>query len=480
MTTSGRVERLDAGAPRARASSVGAQGRCATDTPGGPGEPFLSQWHHPVSPAILLQPASSAMGPLVVRELLLGLQTTAGNHAVARQLARLEAPGTSGRQPTASHQSLAGGRRLQRGRHGNRLIASPDPRDPRRMIRWVDSYLSDLADAITTGWLFDARALTHGVLGRRRQWDVRVRVEELLRFIQHHPEVWPIAVAVAQSYMPVPEVLRDPLGFGFGGWSPLVIALLSRGALADQIGAGIVAPATRLLGAGATALAATTGIGDWLPDMTGLWMPLLVILGVIYLVYVLYHLFRGTRGTSLASVALLPLIALLYLGMGDIEAALAGGIRRRVGRSVVNRGLVFTHGVAGLVTPAGGQFVSDISRLAHGYELSVGEGGGRRPPSVANAFPFDPTLDLWPMELLHTDPAAGGGASSAANLSPGAAATNSAQMRLEHTEQALAVRSPSGELEGMGMRFGWFWGRGHRGQLGIGEVLALRRLFGFF
>jgi hypothetical protein len=150
------------------------------------------------------------------------------------------------------------------------------------------------------------------------------------------------------------------------------------------------------------------------------------------------------------------------------------GIQRRVGRSLINRGLVFVYSMGATV-------ISKVSRWLHGFSLTGGAMGntGEAMPSPGGALGMVYSLlsSFIPIERLHIIPNRRGGKIHTDNAAYGAAATNS--MMIPHeaaASTAVAIQTPGGMLDSMGMRGGLFMGRGVRPREGIGEHIVNKTL----
>ena len=105
-----------------------------------------------------------------------------------------------------------------------RLITDPISDESRRMIGYWGGWLADIADLASKGYVYDTVSLIYSVLGSTAA-SIPQRAEELVRFVQHHPEIMDI---LGLSAPVVAEV------FGVPVW--LVQLALSRGEASDLIG----------------------------------------------------------------------------------------------------------------------------------------------------------------------------------------------------------------------------------------------------
>jgi len=249
---------------------------------------------------------------------------------------------------------------------------------------------------VSQGNLYDVLRLFCAVAGNTNA-GLLARAEELVRYLQHHPEVLRyLASTTIATTFGVPVWMVDVAGH----------VLLSRGTAADWVGE-----------------------------------------------YVMMLLPEGLR-------AYLP-------------ALLQSGLARRLGRSVLNRGLAIVHGLSSLAGTVGTSLVSGASRLLHGLGLSEGSlVPGPQPNAPSSAFWFLPSWlsGVVPQERLHIIPNQRHGPMTEENAAYGAAATNSMMIPVERTGvRSLAIRTPTGHLEAMSMNHGLFLGRGFRPREGVIE-----------
>ena len=122
---------------------------------------------------------------------------------------------------------LEGSGVIQRAR-GGRLITGPkiayDHGEWDRAGLYLGGWIADVADYYTNGYLYDTIRLIYSVVGGHGAGTL-TRVEEMIRFVQHHPEV----ITYITQAAPIIAVY-----FGVPPWA--VQIALSRGATADSIG----------------------------------------------------------------------------------------------------------------------------------------------------------------------------------------------------------------------------------------------------
>lgn len=282
--------------------------------------------------------------------------------------------------------------------HDNRLVTDPFFQDSRKTVYYFAGWLMEIIDAFTMGNLYDGFSLLLGLMGNAEWY---AKVEEAVRYLQHHPEV-----AGLLGVSLTPFLVST---FGIPVWAAnIILTVLSRGAIADQIG-----------------------------DLA----------------------FSMLMSGPYSSLMTQYLIA---------------GLKRRFGRSIINRGLVFAYNIGGGLASG---LVSGVSWLLHGFSLSGGAHGndGEQMPVASREFgDVYSMISQWlPIERLHIIPARRGGRIHDENAAYGAAATNSMMIPNEAAgHPATAIQGPAGMLEGMGMRSGLFMARGIRPREGFIEHAA--------
>lgn len=199
--------------------------------------------------------------PLLSPDLLLGLARPAGNRALARQILhawdlggltpavapkRVTLP-SDVRDPLSSRAAWlhaqsplrpyavppgtaalarSSGLLVQRWPDAlpGRLVGTPLSYDVRRVIAYWGGWIADIVDLWSKGYVYDTISLMYSVLGSTAA-PVLARVEEVLRFVQNHPELMQAAgygAPVIAAYCGVPT------------WVAQLI--LSRGEASDLIG----------------------------------------------------------------------------------------------------------------------------------------------------------------------------------------------------------------------------------------------------
>ena len=112
-----------------------------------------------------------------------------------------------------------------------RLITGPvgayKKGDPSRLGWYVAGWITDVADYWSSGLFYDAIQLVYAVVGEHGGGTL-ARIEEVIRFVQHHPEV----LERAAYYLPILATF-----FGVPTWAVQMLLLSSRGAASDSIGA---------------------------------------------------------------------------------------------------------------------------------------------------------------------------------------------------------------------------------------------------
>lgn len=278
--------------------------------------------------------------------------------------------------------------------HYNRLVTDPFFTDARRTSQYFAGWVLEVIDLFSKGLLYDGFSLLLSMTGNSGMLS---KIEEIVRFMQHHPEVLNLLGASLSPFI--------VSTFGVPVWvANIFLTVLSRGSLADAI-------------------------GDLAFSM----------------------LMSG------------PFSNLLVAGVVE-------GMKRRLGRSLINRGLIFAYNIGGAI----GSLVSGISRLFHGYSLNPGTmlapGTKMETPGSEFGSVYNLISHWMPLERLHIIPNLRGGVINTENAAYGAAATNSLMIPHEaRGYEATAVQSPSGMLESMGMKMGLFLGRGMRPREGYFE-----------
>lgn len=263
----------------------------------------------------------------------------------------------------------AAGKKNRGGRLVTGLVTALQTGEADRAALYLGGWIADVVDYYAKGNLYDTIQLVYAVIGGHGGGTL-ARLEEAVRFVQHHPEILSYAVQVA------PIITTY---FGVPPWA--VQILLSRGAAADSLGAYL----TSLV------------VPEWLAP----YVPV-----------------------------------------------------RHLGRSLLDRGLALTHGLASYI-PGGAQLVSGISRFFHGYSLNTGT-KAKAPALVAPGQALNPLYqllaDIMPMERLHIVPAKDGGKLNQDNAVYGSAAANSMMIPNERQHvKALAIQSPTGMAEAITM-----------------------------
>ncbi|MDB5145453.1 MAG: hypothetical protein JWQ66_4166 [Mucilaginibacter sp.] len=287
--------------------------------------------------------------------------------------------------------------------HDNRLITDPLFQDSRKTIYYFAGWITDIIDLFTQGNLYDGFSL---LLSWAGDSSMLAKIEEGVRFLQHHPEVAGL-LGVSLS----PFLVST---FGMPLWAAnIILTVLSRGTVSDSIG-----------------------------DLA-------------------FSLLMTGPYSSLMTQYLIS------------------GMKRRLGRSLINRGLVFAYNVGGGIL---GGTVNVLSRMLHGISLTGGAPGntGERMETPSSAFGgIYSMISSWlPIERLHIIPGRRGGKINDENAAYGAAATNSMMIPNEAAgHPATALQGPAGMLEGMGMKSGLFWGRGIRPREGFLEHIAAKAGF---
>ena len=274
-----------------------------------------------------------------------------------------------------------------------RLITGPST-DMRKTSGYIVGWVSDIIDLLTYGNLYDGIALVLKLVGKS---DALVKAEEVIRYVQHHPELLTLA-----GISVVPFLAST---FGVDQWiTNLIFTILSRGAGADWIGDTVYS----------------------------------ALLSGPYAYYGPY---------------------------------VAGALARRLGRSLINRGLVLSYSL-------GATAISQISRVLHGFSISGGTYAkkGEKLETASQDFgtAYNIISDVIPLERLHFQPARRGGKIHKDNAGLASAAANSMMIPNEAAGvPAYAIQSPTGVLEAMGMGHGGFLARGIRPREGFLEhILA--------
>lgn len=174
-----------------------------------------------------------------------------------------------------------------------------------------------------------------------------------------------------------------------------------------------------------------------------------------------------SRGASADWIGDMLFSVLMASPEGGVVKLLYDGLKRRLGRSLINRGLTFAYSI-------GGSLISGISRILHGYSITPGTSGrngeSMSAPTAAFGGIYSIISNWLPLERLHIIPNRRGGYIHDQNAVYGSAATNSMMIPNEaRGSSAVAIRSPTGFLEAMGMNLGAFLGRGMRPREGFIE-----------
>ena len=172
--------------------------------------------------------------------------------------------------------------------HYNRLVTDPFFQDRRKTIQYFAGWFLELADLASRGALFDFISVLGSVI-RGKSWPGAM--EDAGRFLMQHPEL------LSTMGLSIESFLAEK--FSLESWSVnLVMAILSRGALSDAIGGHVV----------------------------------------------------GSLPEAITNLAFSMLSGSPWIGF--FTPFIMAGIQRRIGRSLINRGLVFIFSIAGGV--AGG------------------------------------------------------------------------------------------------------------------------------
>lgn len=373
--------------------------------------------------------------------------------------------------------------------HYNRLITDPFFRDKRKTIHYFSGWFLELADLASKGALFDFISVL-GSMVRGSSWIGAM--EDAGRFLIQHPEM------LASMGLSIEAYLADK--FSLESWSVnLVMAILSRGVLADAIGGHVAGSLPEAITNLAFSIISSS---PWISFFTPLILAgiqrrigrSLINRGLVFIFSIAGGLAGGVAKAIGGKTGGVVGGALGGATIGAMAGAALGGLAGPAGAAFgVSTGALLG-GVAGGITGALGGMVagthigegikgatSMVSRWWHGLSLSEGVTGdhGEKVDTMPS-FYWNPM----PFERLHTIPAERKGKINTENASLGAAATNSMMMSNDaaitkgklNVGHPVAIRTQANMLEAMGMWGGWFNGRGVRTREGIFEHVVNEKL----